>query len=113
MAFFKYNRDTIINEINRLVMNVVVKHDKYARENETFEYKRDADNYMSALFEKDTIYSYTDIDDRVFTLAGIPSPPSKNLKVLKDEYGYSEDKIELIMKLQRNLVINDYVEKNN
>lgn len=113
MAFFKYNRDTIINEINRLVLNVVVKHDVHARNNEKLEYRKAADKYIAAVFETDSIYSYPDLDDRAFNAVGIAIPADKNIKTLKDKYGYSDDLIMSLIKAQRRLIIDEYVEHNN
>lgn len=116
----------IHNEFKTLLDNMVIKYSYLAEEAESFESKRNADEYLTAIDEKDTFFTYRDYTINEITQAVI------EVNEKNDVIDLNEDEIDMIARCsvpegyldipikyrnnlllnRRNKIINTYVEKN-
>lgn len=102
----------IMNDIRAITENVIIKMNDKADEYETFEISREADKYIAAMNGKDIFSSYKQYDRMAINKAGITNP------LLIEEYHEDKYKIPYIkrqevLKHQREIVIEEYVEMND
>ena len=104
--------ESILNDIKRIVDNVIIKLSYEAELYETVDTKRDADRYISASLERDNFNSYRTYPIDVLAKAGI-----SNLNDLytynKDRHSIPREKRPAVLKAMRELVISEYVEMND
>ena len=104
--------ESILNDIQAMVDNIIVKLSYQAEQYETAEIRREADRYVAAYLERDTFNSYRYYPMDVLAKAGITN--------LNDLTNYSQNrhniprnKRKAVLKAMRETVINEYVEMND
>ena len=104
--------ESILNDIQAMVDNIIVKLSYQAEQYETAEIRREADRYVAAYLERDTFNSYRYYPMDVLAKAGITN--------LNDLTNYSQNRHNIprnkrnaVLKAMRETVINEYVEMND
>lgn len=104
--------DYIYSDLRKIVDNVVVKYDRLAKDGESIESKRNADRYVTAMKKMDNFNSYSNFSKEAIANAGV-TDLSLIEKYYKDKYTIPQDKRDDIVKAQREIIINNYVEGND
>lgn len=102
----------IYQEIKTIIDNSVIKYNTKARKYETLEITRSADQYISALLGEDTFYSYMTYDKEFMSKLGIVDIKTVEL-YMDNRRNIPEIYHDRLLKMKREKVIKDYVEKNN
>ena len=104
--------ESVLNDIRKMVNNVIIKSSYLADTYETANIRREADRYISAYIERDTFNSYRTYPVYVLANAGI-----SNLNELES---YSENRHNIpknkrndVLKAMRRSVIDEYEEMND
>ena len=104
--------ESILNDIRKMVNNVIIKSSYLADEYETASSRREADRYISAYIERDTFNSYREYPSYVLVNAGIT-----NLDELKsyteNRHNIPNNKRKDVLKAMRKTVIDEYEEMND
>ena len=107
-----YLIDNIFNEIKLIIPTLTIKFDKEAKLLDTLETLKESDRYVSAILKIDSFNTYRQFDSQSIINAGVT-----NLELVRQ---YSENKLlipynlrDIIIEKQRELIISNYVEKNN
>lgn len=104
--------ESILNDIRKMVNNVIIKSSYLADEYETANSRREADRYISAYIERDTFNSYRSYPSYVLVNAGIT-----NLDELKayteNRHNIPRNKRKDVLKAMRKTVIDEYEEMND
>ena len=104
--------ESILNDIRKMVNNVIIKSSYLADEYETANSRREADRYISAYIERDTFNSYREYPSYVLVNAGIT-----NLDELKsyteNRHNIPHNKRKDVLKAMRKTVIDEYEEMND
>lgn len=104
--------ELILNDIEAITKNVIVKFSSEANASETVDSKREGDRYVAAMLERDTFSSYHKYDKDVLIKAGITDPEFIDA-CHADKYKIPYKKREAVLKYQRESVINEYDELND
>ena len=104
--------NSVFNNLKYIINSLVIKYDKKAKLYETLEIKREADKYISALLKQDTFNSYVKFDLDVIINSGVSDTELAEL-YSKNKNNIPIEKRDEIINLQRQKIINNYVEKNN
>lgn len=107
-----YFLDTLFKDLQTIMKSVVIKFEKYAKENETVDSLRESDRYISARNAEDTFHTYQTFDVPAITNAGVLDPVLAKTYA-KDKYLIPDGLRETVVEEQRKLIINSYEEKNN
>ena len=104
--------ESILNDIRKMVNNVIIKSSYLADEYETANSRREADRYISAYIERDTFNSYRSYPSYVLVNAGIT-----NLDELEayteNRHNIPRNKRKDVLKAMRKTVIDEYEEMND
>ena len=102
----------ILEDIQSMVDNVIIKLSYQAEQYETAEIKRAAERYIAAYLERDTFNSYRYYPMDVLAAAGIT-----NLNELTEystnKFSIPHNKRKSVLKAMRHTVINEYIELND
>ena len=102
----------IMSDIRNITENVIIKYSNEAEKYETLSSQREADRYITAMLERDIFTSHKRYDRDAIAKAGIT-----NLNDLEncynDKWQIPHNKRELVLKYQREITINEYVEQND
>lgn len=103
--------DIFIKELKLLLSSVVIKRNKLADVNETLDMTKEAGMYLMVTEGMDDFTSYVNFDREVYVAAGVSD-------LLISEYMGDKSKIpyglrDAIVKLERQYILSNYVEKNN
>lgn len=104
--------ELILNDIDAITKNVIVKFSVEANANETVDSKREGDRFVAAMLERDTFSSYYRYDKDILIKAGITDPEVIDA-CYKDKYKIPYKKRNVVLKYQREMVINEYEELND
>lgn len=102
----------ILNDIKSITENVIVKFAVEANANETVDTKRDGDRFVAAMTERDVFASYRRYDRDILIKAGITDPEVLD-ECYYDKYKIPYNKREEVLRLQRQMVIDQYDERND
>jgi hypothetical protein len=102
----------IMNDIRKITENVIIKYSNEAASYETISSQREADKYVAAVTERDLFGSYYNYDMSVLAKAGITNLNDLN-KYYNDKWSIPYKKRDLVLKYQREVVINEYEERND
>lgn len=102
----------ILNDIRSITENVIIKMSAQANASETIDSKREGDRYVAAMMERDIFTSYYRYDKEVLIKAGITDPVFIQ-QCHEDKYKIPYEKRNLVLKYQRETVINEYEELND
>ena len=102
----------MLDDIQTIINNLVIKLSHKAEEYETVDTKRDADRYIAAYLERDTFNSYREYPIDVLVNAGI-TQASEFMIYAADKNKIPRNKRKAVLKSMRETVINEYVEGNN
>lgn len=103
--------DSFIKELKYLVLNTVVKQSKIAKKYETLEIQKDAGLYITMIESGDTWSAFVKFDSDVLLSVGI-DPTMINV-CMNDKDMIPRALRTKVMNLQKNKIINNYVERNN
>ena len=99
----------MLDDIQTIINNLVIKLSHKAEEYETVDTKRDADRYIAAYLERDTFNSYREYPIDVLVNAGI-THASEFMIYAADKNKIPRNKRKDVLKSMRETVVNEYVE---
>ena len=102
----------ILNDIRRMVDNVIIKLSYIADSYETVDSKREADRYVAAYMERDNFNSHKQYPIDVLVNAGI-TDINLLVKYSEDRNLIPRDKRKEVLKYMRKLIVAEYVEMND
>ena len=102
----------IMNDIRAITENIIIKMNDEADKYETIEISREADKYIAAMNGKDIFTSYKQYDRMAINRAGVTNPLLIE-EYHEDKYKIPYSKREEVLKEQRQIVIEEYVEMND
>ena len=104
----------IYSEFEKIISNIIIKYNYLAEADETYEGKRNADQYLAALEGKDTFFTYRDYTYEEFLQVGI------NDASLIAKYSVGNGYMDIpqryrepLLLIRRNNIIQNYDEQNN
>ena len=100
--------DHVKTEVLDLVKNIIVKLQYIADREDTVDYKRAADEYISAITMNDSFHTYT-----VFSKYALDKAGLTDIRYERDKFLIPEEKRSEITIYQREYVLATYQEKNN
>lgn len=103
--------DSFINELKYLVTNTVVKQSKVAKKYETLEMQKASGLYITMIESGDTWSAFVKFDSDVLLSAGVD--PTMINTCMNDKEMIPRSIRSKAMSLQKNKIINNYVEKND
>ena len=103
--------DIFIRELKSVIKSVVFKQNTEANKYETLETRQKADIYIMVKDGLDDFSSYVNFDGDVYRKAGIPE--HQIAEYIKDKSAIPYGLRDILIGLQRNKIISEYVEKNN
>lgn len=102
----------IMSDIRTITENVIIKYTNEAEKYENVNSQRGADRYINAILERDIFSSHARYDREAIAKAGIT-----NLNDLEncyqDKWKIPHKKRDLVLKYQREIIINEYEEQND
>ena len=102
----------IMNDIRSITENVIIKYSNEAEKYENIDSQREADKFVAASTERDLFGSYYHYDMDALAKAGITNLNDLN-KYYEDKWSIPYKKRDLVLKYQREIVINEYEERND
>ena len=102
----------IMSDIRAITENIIIKMNEEADKYETMEISREADKYIAAMNGKDIFTSYKQYDRMAINRAGITNPLLIE-EYFEDKYKIPYNKREEVLKEQRQIIIDEYVEMND
>ena len=111
MLAYGVDMDIFLTEFRKCIQSIVVKQTQKAAVYETAEIKREADRYVAMMDGMTEWASFGNFSYEVLVAAGLSSDLIVNALTNKDLIPY--DLRQICMNLQRQYVIDNYVEQNN
>lgn len=104
---------TMFSDLRKIVSSVVVKYNKYAKQYETVDSIRESDRYMSAIRQMDSWNTYQTFDPEAIIRAGLAFDMTMASKLATDKSLIPDNKRDVVVRAQRQFIIETYNEKNN
>lgn len=105
--------DTIFKDFQTIMRTVVIKYDNLARKYETADTKRAGDAYVLAMDSMDTFRSYSSFPLDIIIASGLAKNETEAKPYIEDKYKIPASHRDQIVKLQRQNIIDNFVEYNN
>lgn len=105
--------NSTISDIRKILETFVIKFDTKARDSEVSGTQRAIDMYMSARQMRDSFHTYPSFEYQAIVNAGITTNPSLIEQYMNNKYTIPVAARESVVKAQRKLIIDNYVEQNN
>ena len=102
----------MLEDLRKMVTNVIIKSSYLADSYETADSSREADRYISASLEKDSFNSYRNYPTDVLVNAGITNV-NDIMDYAQDRHKIPRNKRQEVLKCMREAVINEYEEVND
>jgi hypothetical protein len=104
--------NTVFNDIRKIIDNIEIKFSGIAATFEPLEVKKLADRYVSAKLQQDSFATYFKFTTDVLHAAGITNVDLIEL-CLQNKYNIPANLRDTVVLLQRQKILNEYVEYNN
>lgn len=111
MMYKGLHMDIFIRELKNMLSSVVVKSNKEASSYETIETYRAAEDYLKVRDGMDDFTSYVNFDPQVYRTIGITGALLS--EYLNDKENIPHGLRNTLVRLQREFILQNYVEKNN
>lgn len=108
--------ETVIKDLKTLVNSVDIKYSKKAKQFETVDSLRNADEYSNAVLGLDVFDGYSSFDIAILTDAGLVEPKytfEEILSFVDNKYNIPYNERESVMNAKRKKIISEFVEENN
>ena len=102
----------MLDNVRKMITNVIVKSSYLADKYETAESSREADRYIAASMQRDTFNSYRTYPTDVLVNAGI-TDIKEIMACTEDRSKIPRNKRQEVLKYMRETVIKEYVEMND
>lgn len=99
--------DKVLKELKEMISTIIVKLDCEAERNETLETRKAADEYIVAMKQQDSFYSYENYSMYALSKLELDSYYMTDKRMIPKKYRTD------LVRYQRQFVIGSYVEKNN
>lgn len=102
----------VYDDFVKIIDSCVVKYNKKAKVNETLEITRNAEQYITALYNEDTFFSYMTYDEDLLKKVGI-TDESDIERYMENRRNIPTKYHDELLVLKRKRVIENYIERNN